>query len=353
MRRLLLVSLAVFLAASLASLAAFFVSGTLRAQEGASSPPSAGGGDGAIPADPYSQVVDNDSPGRFTAPGWDRESSDSEGYGVGYRFVEPTERTKSAQYKMTIPATDYYTVYAWWAAGGRNSAATRFGVSTTSGVKWSEVNQRIDGGTWIRIGSYEMEEGKRLVQIEGTSESEGRVVADAVLVARDAIVGANGQTASVVDPDALAGDPADATFSTKHTTGGHRNPNGRDVLRVAKRHLGTRYGNNRCRINVREDCSCHTRLVYRHFGRHFPDSPVSQWRMKAGRKIHRMSNLHIGNLVFFDLNGGGMNSHWRDHVAIWAGNGNVIHASSYFNKVVISEARYIKRFWGGKRFKLR
>ena len=48
-----------------------------------------------------------------------------------------------------------------------------------------------------------------------------------------------------------------------------------------------------------------------------------------------------------------MNSHWRDHVAIWAGNGNVIHASSYFNKVVISEARYIRGFTGGKKFKLR
>src|SRR3712207_9108069 len=95
---------------------------------------------------------------------------------------------------------------------------------------------------WVRIGSYEMEKGERLVQIDGASESEGRVVADAVLVARDAIVGADGQTASVVDPDALASDPADATFSARHTTGSHRNPNGRDVLRQAKRHLGTRYG---------------------------------------------------------------------------------------------------------------
>ena len=352
MRRLLLVSLAVFLAASLASLAAFVVSGTLQAQEGTSSPPAEGGHD-AISADPYSQVVDNDSPGRFTAPGWAKESSNPEGYGVDYRFVEPTERTKPAQYKMTIPVTDYYTVYAWWAPEGRNSAATRFGVSTTSGVEWSEVNQRIDGGTWIRIGSYEMEEGARLVLIEGAPQSDGRVVADAILVARDAIVGADGRTASVVDPDALASDPADATFSAQHTTGGHRNPNGRDVLRQAKRHLGTRYGNSICRINVREDCSCHTKLVYKHFGRRFPDSPVYQWRMRAGKKIFRKSNLRIGDLAFFDLNGGGMNSHWRDHVGIWAGNGNVIHASSYFNKVVISEARYLNRFWGGKRFRLR
>jgi hypothetical protein len=354
MRRLLLVSLVIFTAAGLASLAATFVStDALRAQEGTSSPPPAEGGDDAIAADPYSQVVNNDSPGRFTAVGWDTESSNAEGYGDDYSFVEPTERTKPAQFKMTIPATDYYTVYAWWAAERRNNAATRFGVSTTSGVKWSEVNQQIDGGTWIRIGSYEMEEGERLVQIDGAPQSKGRVVADAVLVARDAIVGANGHTASVVDPDALASDPADSMFSAQHTTGGHRNPNGRDVLRQAKRHLGTPYGSSPCRINVREDCSCHTKLVYRHFGRRLPDSPVRQWRMRAGTKIFRKSNLRIGDLVFHDLNRDGLNDHWRDHVSVWAGNGNVIHASSYYNKVVISDSRYLKGFWGGKRLRLR
>ena len=231
MRRLLLVSLAVFLAASLASLAAFLVVDTLRAQEGTTSPPPAEGGDDAVAADPYSQVVDNDSPGRFTAPGWKKESSEPEGYGVDYRFVEATERAKPAQFKMTIPATDYYTVYAWWAPEGINNAAARFGVSTTSGVEWSEVNQRIDGGAWIRIGSYEMEEGERLVLIEGAPQSKGRVVADAVMVARDAIVGADGQTASDDDPDALASDTADDTFSAQHTTGCHRNQNVRVVLR--------------------------------------------------------------------------------------------------------------------------
>src|SRR3712207_1008038 len=164
MRRLLVVSLAVFLAASLASLAAFFVAGTLLAQEGTSSPPTAEGGDSAVASDPYSQVVDNDAPGRFKAPGWDKESSNPAGYGKDFRFVEPTEGAEPARFEITIPATDYYTVYAWWAAEEGNNAATGFGVSTTSGVKWSEVNQRIDGGMWVRIGSYEMEEGERVVQ---------------------------------------------------------------------------------------------------------------------------------------------------------------------------------------------
>src|SRR3712207_1012643 len=174
MRRLLLVSLAVFLAATLASLTDFVSTHAFGAQEGTTGPPPAEGRDGAVAADPYSQVVDNDSPGRFTAPGWKKDSSNPASYGKDFRFVEPTEMAEPARFEMTIPATDYYTVYAWWAAEEGNNAATRFGVSTTSGVKWSEVNQRIDGGMWVRIGSYEMEEGERLVQIEGASESKGR-----------------------------------------------------------------------------------------------------------------------------------------------------------------------------------
>src|SRR3712207_7449953 len=33
-----------------------------------------------------------------------------------------------ARFKVTIPATGYYTVYAWWPAATGNSAAARFGV---------------------------------------------------------------------------------------------------------------------------------------------------------------------------------------------------------------------------------
>ena len=357
MRRLLLVSLTVFLASGLASLTTVFVSvDASQARSSGSSPPPAEGGTDAIPADPYSHVVDNASPGRFSASGWITESSDADGYGKDYRVAEPSDR--AAQFRMKIPVTDYYTVYAWWAAGARNNAATRFGVSTTSGIEWSEVDQRIDGGFWVRIGSYEMKKGERLVRIEGDLQSKGRVIADAVMVARDALVGANGRTASAVDPDALASDPADgdATGGATFSAQSRRNPTGRDVFRQAKRHLGTRYGNRTCRINVQEDCSCHTRLVFKKFGYNLPDSPVSQWRMRAGKKFFRKSALRVGDLVFHDLNRDGrLNDKWVDHVSIWAGNGNIIHASNYhkYRRVVISEERWLRNFWGAKRLRLR
>jgi hypothetical protein len=179
---------------------------------------------------------------------------------------------------VKIPEDDHYSVYARWPAGEDNSSAVRFQIPTASGVRSEEVDQGLDGGFWVRIGAHEMEKGERFVRVGGNPEREGRAVADAVMVIRDVLVGRDGRTASYANPDELApddsGDAASAgepTLSTMHHDG---STNRRDVVRRAKRHLGTPYGHDRCRNNVQEDCSCLTRLVYEHFGRRFPDSPV-------------------------------------------------------------------------------
>jgi len=352
MRQITLIALAVLLATSVAgSVSLFNVS---EAREGASDPPSAGSGTGEVTSDPYFQVVDNGTKGHFHAPRWKKHPADSDTYGEDYATAESS--AGAARFRVEIPEDDYYSVYARWPTSADNASAVRFGVPTASGATWEEVDQSVDGGFWVRIGAYEMQKGKRVLQITGDPQQEGRIVADAVMVIRDVLVGRNGRTASYANPDNLAPETSgSATASGKPTfrTMSRLNPDGADVVRVAKRHLRTRYGHNRCRKGVREDCSCFTRLVYRHFGFKFADSPVWQWRMRAGRKIYNKDNLHRGDLVFHDLNRDGrLNDHLRDHVSIWAGNGNVIHASSYFGRVVISEEKYLHRFWGGKRFNL-
>ncbi len=352
MRRLTSVVLAVLVASGLAVSASLF--NVSEATEGASDPPPTGGEVSADASDPYFQVVDNATKGRFRAPGWETQPADPETYGEDYATAEPS--ADAASFRVKIPEDDYYSVYARWPTGADNASAVRFGIPTTSGTESDEVDQGLDGGFWVRIGAYEMEKGERVLQVSGNPEHEGRVVADAVMVIRDVLVGRDGRTASYANPDELApatsgadADGGETTFSRMS----HNNPNGSDVVRVAKWHLGTPYGTSRCRNNVREDCSCHTRLVYKHFGRRLPDSPVWQWRMKAGRKIYRKANLRRGDLVFHDFNRDGLNDHYADHVGIWAGNGNMVHASNYFNRVVISEEKYLNGFWGGKRLRLK
>jgi cell wall-associated NlpC family hydrolase len=89
-----------------------------------------------------------------------------------------------------------------------------------------------------------------------------------------------------------------------------------------------------------EDCSCHIKKVFGTFGRRLPDNPPSQYTY--GRKIKR-SNLRPGDLVFFDENRNGKLQPW-DHVGIYSGNGNLIHASSYYGRVVESKMKRIKGY---------
>jgi cell wall-associated NlpC family hydrolase len=86
-------------------------------------------------------------------------------------------------------------------------------------------------------------------------------------------------------------------------------------------------------------------VVFLKFDRRLPDDPVRQWY--HGRWIAR-SNLRPGDLVFFKENGP---SKPITHVGIFSGNGYLVHASSYFHKVVESKMRYIHGYIGAKRIK--
>jgi cell wall-associated NlpC family hydrolase len=124
---------------------------------------------------------------------------------------------------------------------------------------------------------------------------------------------------------------------------------GRDIVRVARWHIGTHYYLSPpypCRAYRKEDCSCHTKVVFKYFGRWLPDNPVRQYR-SFGRRIAK-SNLRRGDLVFFKEDGP---SYPITHVGIYSGNGNLIHASNYFHEVVESKMSYIWGYYGAKRIR--
>src|ERR671921_47870 len=137
------------------------------------------------PPTPYSQVVDNASSRHFySARGeWKKSNNRSTRYGRNYRYVRPAEDVTPAWFRVKIPTDGFYTVYARWPAAKGNNPKTRFKISTASGVKKVKVNQRRDGGVWMRLGAYKMNAGNRyFVEVGGRSKAEGRVVADAVMV---------------------------------------------------------------------------------------------------------------------------------------------------------------------------
>jgi cell wall-associated NlpC family hydrolase len=122
---------------------------------------------------------------------------------------------------------------------------------------------------------------------------------------------------------------------------------GNSVVKVARRYIGTKYEFGTC-TNKFMSCTCLTKTVYQKFGNKLPMSEDGQWKYKGGARKVAKSQLRPGDLVFFKERGSRIT-----HVGIYSGNGNLVHASAYFNKVVESKMKYIKGYYGAKRLKLK
>jgi cell wall-associated NlpC family hydrolase len=291
------------------------------------------------PPAPYSQVVDNASSELFfSTRDWKQSSGRATRYGEDYRYTRPVEDASPAWFKVKIPTAGFYTVYARWPAGKSNNPATRFQISTASGLEQVEVNQRRDGGVWVRLGAYEMEAANRYsVQVTGGSKAKGRIVADAVMVV--------GGTQAPPQVQPRTEDGAAGEFAGAGETATAGSVIGAEVVERARTHIGTPYRHSPplpCEAYRSEDCSCLTSLV---FGKWLtlPDDPIAQWNM--GRSVEE-SDLRPGDLVFFKEAGEG---YPITHVAIYSGSGNIIHASTYWGHVVERPMEYVDGYYGAKR----
>lgn len=113
------------------------------------------------------------------------------------------------------------------------------------------------------------------------------------------------------------------------------------MIKHAKGYLGAKYvrGGNGPKSF---DCSGLTTTVFKETMSYtLPRTAYTQGYNSFGRKITSMSNLKKGDLVFFDTskNDGDL----CDHVGIYIGNNQFIHASSSLNSVVI--ATITDRWW--------
>jgi cell wall-associated NlpC family hydrolase len=275
----------------------------------------------------YSQVVDNGAEGRFEAD----ESWGTSSYGRGvqddnYRFARPAEGAGFAQFKIKIPETANYAVYARWPqVKGLNDSAP-VGVVTSSGTEWTKVNQQRDGGRWVKVGVYEMQAGDDYsVMFSRETSGADYVIADAVKVEYDS---------------AVAPPPKSEEDSSSSESSAPDGRAGQDVVKEARTWIGVRYrlgGQTRHGI----DCSGLTMMVYKRFGVSLPHWDEKQYRM--GVRVPK-GKEQPGDLVFFTEQGRGIS-----HVGIYAGNGKLIHASDYFNKVTESQMKYIKGYVGARR----
>ncbi|MBR3635554.1 MAG: C40 family peptidase [Lachnospiraceae bacterium] len=104
-----------------------------------------------------------------------------------------------------------------------------------------------------------------------------------------------------------------------------------EICQYAKEFLGNRYVWGGSSLTKGTDCSGFTMSVYKKYGISLPHSSVAQSKM--GTKVS-LSEAKAGDLVFY-AKGGTVN-----HVGIYIGNGQVIHASNPKQGIKISPVGY-------------
>lgn len=137
--------------------------------------------------------------------------------------------------------------------------------------------------------------------------------------------------------DGIAGEQTfsklDAVLGRQTTKAASRGASGSiasDIITYAQRFLGTKYVWGGTTVKG-FDCSGFVKYVYSHFDVSL--SRTSRAQSKCGTYVKK-ANLAVGDLVFFDTNGGKNNI---THVGIYIGGGKFIHASSSHKKVAISD----------------
>ena len=138
---------------------------------------------GAIPVRRIAeQVVDDAMRTRFRAPGWQRRRPDStQLFGPAYVFARPRRAATSASFRLAIPKTGDYAVYAWWSADRKRNPSVPFGIDTVTGWHWLTVNERRNGGRWVYLGTFTLPAGTGWdVRVSRNSTARGRIAADAL-----------------------------------------------------------------------------------------------------------------------------------------------------------------------------
>ena len=126
------------------------------------------------------------------------------------RFVPDSAVVDSFTWTPAIPEAGTYDLYARWTASSANSAAARYTIVHGGGTDLVTVNQRANGGQWVRLGTYEFEPGAGH-QVVLAASADGAVVADAIR-----LVGQGAAPADIVyiHPDHL-GTPQKMTDATQ------------------------------------------------------------------------------------------------------------------------------------------
>ena len=136
---------------------------------------------------------------------------------------------------------------------------------------------------------------------------------------------------SIGDTDAENAEDTDNTEDTADTEDTAETEEvsftGKMVVNFARRFLGGKYRYGGSSLTNGTDCSGFTMSVYNNFGVSLPHSSKSQ--RSVGTAVSSLEEAEAGDLICYS-----------GHVALYIGDGQIIHALNERKGIIISDARY-------------
>ncbi|MBP6865444.1 MAG: hypothetical protein KBC32_09300 [Candidatus Didemnitutus sp.] len=138
----------------------------------------------AISAPPLAPViVDNTDTGSVSIVGsWTTTAATAGFHGANYLHDGNTGTTggKSVTFTPNLPVTGVYDVYVRWTASVNRATDAPIDVNHATGSATFNVNQKVDGGTWVLLDTYAFNAGTGGSVVVRNDSADGFVVADAV-----------------------------------------------------------------------------------------------------------------------------------------------------------------------------
>lgn len=172
----------------------------------------------------------------------------------------------------------------------------------------------------------EAERKRRLQQEEAERKEAARKAAEAAKAAEDAKKNNNNKNTSESNPQST---------STSTSSSSSLDKKRQEVVNYALKFVGNRYKWGGTSLTQGADCSGFVQTIYKDFGYSIPRVSRDQAK-NAGIKVSE-SDLKPGDLIFYANNKGVVN-----HVAMYIGNGKIVHAATTRQGIITSNYKYRK-----------
>jgi cell wall-associated NlpC family hydrolase len=187
------------------------------------------------------------------------------------------------------------------------------------------VTEELDG--WVKVN---IEEGDGYVSTDYVTLSTEFVKAESIAEEQARL--AKEEAARKAAKEAAAKKTAESSSSSSKSSSGktYESPTGstgEDVVKFAKQFVGNPYVYGGTSLTDGADCSGFVMSVYKNFGVSLPHSSAAD--RNVGAAVNGLENAQPGDIICYS-----------GHVGIYAGNGQLVHASTEKTGIIVSSATY-------------